>query len=562
MGRALSSKKTEPSTEKTQDNVALPKLGLWGTLRWVWTQLTSMRTALFLLLLLAVAAVPGSLFPQRVQGASVVTKYIKDNPVSGPIMDWFKLFDVFSSPWFSAIYILLFISLIGCVVPRARQHYKAIRSVPPRTPARLSRLPEYGTLQIPAATGLNAQEAIEQAAAALKKRGYRVDIRAGERPSVGAERGFLKEVGNLLFHVSLIGVLVAVAVGGLFGFSYQRVLAVGDTFVNNLTSIDSFTKGTNFNPDWLKPFSVQLDSFNIQFDRNAASKKVQPLDFTAAVTVKDSPTAPAEKQELKVNEPIEIGSTSIYLLGNGYAPHFTVKDGNGNVAFSDWVVGKLQDPDYTSSLTIKAPDAKPDQLAFSGLFLPTAFKNADGLDISMDPDPGNPKVLLNSYFGDLGLDSGTPQNVFILDASKLTPLNDRKLPTGGISLTGGQTYQLPDGKGSITFDNLTRYIGIEVRDNPGQSYALVFAMTALLGLLVSLFLSRRRVWVRTGTHSDGRVMVEYGFLARGEDYRLAAESASLRTQLVKAWNISENSEQGNAASAEKTAAEAPGTKED
>lgn len=179
MGRALSSKNTEPSTEKTQDNVALPKLGLWGTLRWIWTQLTSMRTALFLLLLLAVAAVPGSLFPQRVQGASVVTKYIKDNPVSGPIMDWFKLFDVFSSPWFSAIYILLFISLIGCVVPRARQHYKAIRSVPPRTPARLSRLPEYGTLQIPAATGLNAQEAIEQAAAALKKRGYRVDIRAG-----------------------------------------------------------------------------------------------------------------------------------------------------------------------------------------------------------------------------------------------------------------------------------------------------------------------------------------------------------------------------------------------
>ncbi|MCB8813905.1 cytochrome c biogenesis protein ResB, partial [Escherichia coli] len=83
---------------------------------------------------------------------------------------------------------------------------------------------------------------------------------------------------------------------------------------------------------------------------------------------------------------------------------------------------------------------------FSGLFLPTAFQGADGVDISIDPDPGNPKVLLNSYYGDLGLDNGQPQNVFVLDASKLKPLNDRKLPAGGISLSGGQTYQLPEGK--------------------------------------------------------------------------------------------------------------------
>ena len=43
--------------------VTLPRLGLAGTLRWIWTQLTSMSTALMLLLLLAVAAVPGALVP-------------------------------------------------------------------------------------------------------------------------------------------------------------------------------------------------------------------------------------------------------------------------------------------------------------------------------------------------------------------------------------------------------------------------------------------------------------------------------------------------------------------
>ena len=129
-------------------------------LRWAWTQLTSMRTALFLLLLLAVAAVPGSLFPQRPANPSIVTQYIKDQPEYGKILDSLQLYDVYSSAWFSAIYILLFISLIGCVIPRAIAHYKAMRSQPPRTPARLSRLPEYGTLVIPADAGIPASDAI------------------------------------------------------------------------------------------------------------------------------------------------------------------------------------------------------------------------------------------------------------------------------------------------------------------------------------------------------------------------------------------------------------------
>ncbi len=89
-------------------------------LRWAWTQLTSMRTALFLLLLLAVAAVPGSLFPQRSVNPEQVTTYLANKPVLGQWLDRFQLFDVYSSVWFSAIYLLLFISLIGASCPGSR----------------------------------------------------------------------------------------------------------------------------------------------------------------------------------------------------------------------------------------------------------------------------------------------------------------------------------------------------------------------------------------------------------------------------------------------------------
>lgn len=117
--------------QQAKSDAALPTLGVGGMLRWAWTQLTSMRTALFLLLLLAVAAVPGSLFPQRPANPAVVTDWIKNNPTSGPFLDAVQMFDVYSSAWFSAIYLLLFISLIGCVTPRAIAHYKAMKSQPP-----------------------------------------------------------------------------------------------------------------------------------------------------------------------------------------------------------------------------------------------------------------------------------------------------------------------------------------------------------------------------------------------------------------------------------------------
>ena len=92
-------------------------------LRWLWRQLTSMRTALILLFLLALASVPGSLFPQRGTSPLKVSQYLRDHPKLGPFLDSIHMFDVFASPWFAAIYLLLFVSMAGCVLPLARVHF-------------------------------------------------------------------------------------------------------------------------------------------------------------------------------------------------------------------------------------------------------------------------------------------------------------------------------------------------------------------------------------------------------------------------------------------------------
>lgn len=541
----MKKKKGLMTQKDSADSVALPALGFFGTLRWVWTQLTSMRTALFLLLLLAVAAVPGSLFPQRPANPAVVTQYLRDNPDTGPILDALQLFDVYSSAWFSAIYLLLFISLIGCVVPRAIAHGRAWRSTPPRTPSRLSRMPVHGAFTLPAAPAggavddgghpASARAAVVDAAAVLKKRGYRVDIRDEDRaePSVGAERGFAKEFGNLVFHVSLIGVLVSVAAGGLFGYRGQKILVEGDTFVNTLVGYDSFTPGTNFSEDNLTPYAITLEDFDVRFDRQLTHYG-QPIDFTATVTTTAGPGAEPEQQTLKVNEPLSIGGTSVYLVGNGYAPVVTVRDGEGNIAHQGPVVSIPQDGLFTSLIVLKVPDAQPDQLGFVGFFLPTAAIDESGVSFSRDPDPFLPQLNLNSYYGDLGLDDGEPQNVYVLNTDDLTELNSRTSEAGGIVLDAGETAELPEGRGSITFDGLRRYVAVDIRHDPALLGALVFSSLALAGLCASLFIGRRRVWVRAGT-KDGHLRVEYALLARGEDHRLAGEAETIEKLLRERW---------------------------
>ncbi|HET9303820.1 MAG TPA: cytochrome c biogenesis protein ResB, partial [Propionibacteriaceae bacterium] len=188
----------------------MPRLGWRGGLRYLWTQLTSMRTALILLFALALAAIPGSLVPQRRISPVRVTDFITEHPTLGPIYDKLGLFNVYASSWFSAIYLLLFVSLVGCIIPRIGVYAKALRARPPKTPRNLARLPAYAASE----TVDSDHEVLDRAATALRQRHYRVDV---HDDSVAAERGYLREAGNLVFHISLVFVLIGVAIGALFG---------------------------------------------------------------------------------------------------------------------------------------------------------------------------------------------------------------------------------------------------------------------------------------------------------------------------------------------------------
>lgn len=486
-------------------------LGAVGWLRWMWRSLTSMRTALILLFLLAIASVPGSVLPQRGINPIQVDQWINDNPGLGPTLDRLGFFDVYAAPWFAAVYLLLFVSLVGCVLPRTTHHARALKAPPPPAPRRLDRLPDHATLD----TDEAPEQVLDRAETVLR----RWRLRRGD-DWVAAERGLWRETGNLVFHLALVLVLVGVAVGGLLGWRGNVIVREGEGFSNTLTQFDAWGGSRLAGPEVLAPFSFTLERFAVDFDRSDAQRG-SPTLFEADVTYRETPQDAGTAERIEVNYPLSADGAKVFLVGHGYAPRFVVRDAAGEVVFDDTVVFLPQDGNFTSTGVIKLPD---EDLGFTGLFLPTAALTKELGPHSVFPGPDYPAVFLAAFRGDLGLDEGTPQSVYTLDTSRMEQF-------GLESLLPGDTWPLPDGAGSIEFTGFERWASFQIAHDPGKELALIAALLAIAGVLLSLFVRQRRVWVRALPREGGGSVVQVGGLSKTDWADLQAEVLDIAGRL-------------------------------
>lgn len=509
------------------DNYAVadaPRLGARGWLRWMWRQVTSMRLALIMLLLLGLAAIPGSMLPQWPQDAAATRAFMERNGTWGSVLDALGLLDVFGSAWFTAIYLLLFASLVGCIIPRSIAHAKAMRREVAAAPSSLRR---YEPVSV--TTDVSPAEALERAAKALRPTagwhgaitGYRVRIQdRGDKLALAAEKGHIREFGNVVFHVSLVLVLLAVAAGALLTYRGQALIVEGKTFTNAVVDYDTYEAGRLFDPARLDPFTLRLDTLDSEFYDDG-----RPRSFTANVTLTE-PGLDPRQAEIEVNRPLQVAGGKIYLQGNGFAPTFTIHDADGNVAFAGAVPFLPQDAVYTSTGVIKVPDVTSgEQIGLSGTLLPTAVATPNAGVVSMWPEPLDPAIYLNVYTGDLGLDQGVPQNVYRLDLTHLSPVHDEDGQPVLLALRMGETVDLPEGLGTITWHELPRFVAVDLRTDPSLPWLLVASCLTMAGISISLFGQRRRVWLTASVEpgEQGRTLVQGAVLALPQDLQAQRE---------------------------------------
>jgi cytochrome c biogenesis protein len=492
--------------------------------RWTWRQITSMRTALLLLLLLALAAIPGSVIPQADVDSLAVTRWKDEHPKLTPVYEKLDLFSVYSSPWFSAVYLLLVLSLVGCIIPRLLVYYRALRAQPPAAPRHLSRMPVQASYTTDQAPG----DVLDRARRVLGRR-HRLR-RAGDGDDfVSAERGYVREAGNLVFHLSLLIVLAGVAMGSLWGYQGGVILVQGTTFSNSLTQYDDFKPGGLFRQDQMKNFRFTVDKFSVDWLKSGP-RFGQARKFQAGLTYRVGDGRP-QTYDLKVNHPLEVDGTDVFLIGHGYAPVITIRDGSGEVVCTGPTPFLPRDASFLSYGVVKCPTAKPGQIGLDGLFFPS-FEMQDGNPVTVFGDDLNPTLSMLAYTGDLGLDDGRSQSVYVLDKAKATQIKKADGKPLRVDLQPGDTLQLPDGLGSVTFDRVDPWIRVQISQTPGKGIALTGVILALIGLCCSLFIRPRRVWVRAVPDEDGSgTLVEVAVLDRSGNGEMDEVLATVLDQI-------------------------------
>jgi cytochrome c biogenesis protein len=506
----------------------------------LWRALTSMGTALVLLFLLALGAIPGAVLPQRNLNVSRVNDYLAAHSVIGPWLDRLQAFDVFSSFWFTAVYVLLFVSLVGCLTPRMIEHAKTLRASPVPAPRNLSRLPKHAEAAI-----RGAPDAVA-ATMAGRLRGWR--RRTCSAPAgvveVSAEKGYLHEFGNLVFHFSLLGLLVAVAAGKLFGYEGNVIVIAdgGPGFCSaSPAAFDSFRAGNTVDGTSLHPICLRVNDFEAHYLSTAqATSYAAHIDYQSGRDLSSGSWRPFR---LAVNHPLRVAGDRIYLLGHGYAPTFTVMfpGGQSRTSTVQWRPDNPVTLLSSGVVRIDPPagtfpdpvERRKHQIAIQGLFAPT--ERLDGALLSSSfPALNAPAVAVDIYSGDTGLDTGRPQSLFNLDPRLIE--QGRLVKAERVNLIAGQQVRLDQGAAAgtvVRFDGAVPFISVQVSHDPGQLWVLVFAAAMMAGLLVSLVVRRHRVWIRISPADlAGTVNIAVGGLARTDNSGWGREFERLTERLL------------------------------
>jgi cytochrome c biogenesis protein len=259
----------------------------------------------------------------------------------------------------------------------------------------------------------------------------------------------------------------------------------------------------------------------------------QAGDFAANLTIRDARTGTEDTESIRVNYPATVGGDRVYLLGNGYAPTITVRNAQGTIVYSESQPFLPQDSMMTSLGIIKVPDGLPEQIGLVGFLYPTQGTLETGAFTSVYPDLVNPVVTFNVFSGSLGIDEGVARSVYTLDTTGMTQRTGGSSGVESIRLTPGQTADLPDGWGTVTFEDASggtnpgeavkRFASLDIKRDTGAPWVLAFASLATLGLIIALLIPRRRVFVKatvTAGPNHADLHLQYAGLARGEDPQL------------------------------------------
>lgn len=483
---------------------------VWRSVLMAWRWLTRMRTALYLLGILALLTLVATLVPQAPNVPTTVAAWRDGSEGPGRLLsgalDGLGMFDVYGSSLFLALLMLLFISLTACMIPRIRAWTRLVRRSRPPLVRHLGGQDERASF----VTDRTVDEVHDAATVVLAGRHWRQRRHDGDRvapadatpaspaasgraPQIAAEKGlWSREGGSLIFHLSFYVLLVAIVVGQLVTFEGQRGVIEGEPgFRDVALSYWTYRPGRWFEEGDHDGWRLDLDQFHVDWVRDPLAPGAgQPTVFRSDVTITPEEGQPYTAT-IDSNQPLDVDGTKITQLDWGYAPRVVVEV-DGEVVHDTFMIATATDAGAFRA-AVKAPSAEP-QIGLELFFYPYAPDDARGIPVPTGaPWDEAPMLLFRQWRGDLQL-GATQQTINELDTSALES-------EGGAFLRPGQDVQV-EGV-TVSLPEVRRWVGFQVSTRPQVPWLLFGAAMLVAGLIPALYAYRRRLWVLAEREDPG-----------------------------------------------------------
>ncbi|MDH7499769.1 MAG: cytochrome c biogenesis protein ResB [candidate division NC10 bacterium] len=449
----------------------------------IWRGLGSVRLALFLFLILGLGSIVGTVVPQGA-GPAVYQQRYGEGTLR--LLSWLGLGDLFHSWWFTAILSLLSLNLLICSFQRLPSLWKVLVAQKIKMEPGMEK-----DLSLKKSFSIRGENAVSRIEEVLGRRGYRIRTEGEASPLYGlASKGRWSRMGPYLVHLSILIVLLGATLGALFGFRGYLNLVEGE-------SADSFA--LQGGKGWKKlGFTLRCHDFEASYYAGTQ----RPQDYRSDLSVVEGGKEVLRKT-VRVNDPLSYRGIHFY------------QSSFGNTGQVRSVTLSLEGGARKQTLQIRVPVGIPHRV--------------EGTDYSVQAIRFLPDFALDERFLAFSRSEEFNNPAALVEVRKGTrPLLRRWVFAKHLSFHGMR--EKGDLRvGLIDYEPI-QFTGLQVTHDPGVP--LVWAGFALmtLGLVASLLVTERRIWIQMTRGEGGWNLELWGFSRRGKG-AFEQEFMSICTQL-------------------------------
>lgn len=422
----------------------------------IWRFFSSVKLTIFLLIILALTSILGTLIPQREDAVEFVREL---SPELLQLLSSLNMFDMYHSLWFRLLMACLVLNLVVCSINRFPGTWKRVRALP--RPDR-----EKPFEHLPAQQAFLVQGGLKETSNSVGQflqRCYK-NVQKKETPDncfFHMERGRYSNFGVYLVHLSVLLILIGGLIGSFLGFEAYVNIPEGEQ-----VGVVSLRKGTlplNLG------FEVRCDKFTVDFYKNNT-----PKEYRSELSFLVKGKKP-EKKILLVNHPVQFRGITFYQASYGTMPGKMIRL-------------RISRNDKQNGTTVEVEAGKPSPLpdGEGQFYVEKVDDNLMGMMgpavlISIQPNHGektsfwvfqNYKTIRERFPGLMDKSSRLDASSFKPYTFFLDPLESRY------------------------------YTGLQVNKDPGVSIVWLGCLLMIGGFIVTFFTSHIRIWVKVT--ADGR----------------------------------------------------------